>query len=201
VCAHLRRRCGRADDAFLPARAGEAIALSELEIEPFSWRHMPLVPPEPKLALRHIARLVRNPVATFGIIRDGLTGPPPGSMLGFRLLPPAGPRVLLYSEGLHRRTAMAEVREAAHERDAEVLVFAVEPEDAEILPDLVAAVGSPIVVPYEAHRAWRDELDMPQADLERLASDLTARGIRVRSLASGEHLQLSDSSPNRELAH
>jgi len=195
VCRHLRRRHARAGDRFQPARPGDAIHLGDLRVEVFGWRHMPLLPPEPRLAVRHVARLVRHPSVTFGIVRDGLVGPPPGAMLGFRLVPASGPRVLLYSEGLHRRTGLSEARAAALGRGADILLFAVEPEDAAVLPDLVAAVGSPVVVPYEAHREWRAELGMPQADLEALASDLASRGIRARALAIGEHLRLSPADP------
>jgi hypothetical protein len=197
VCRHLRRRFGRANDRFHAARPGDAISFPGLGIEVFGWRHMPLLPPEPGLAVRHVARLARHPGLALAIVRDSLVGPPPGAMLGFRLLPSRGPRVLLYAEGLHRRTALAEAREAAQRREAEVLLFAVEPEDAEVLPDLVAAVGGRIVVPYEAHRTWRDDLGMPQADLERLASDLAARGVRTRRIVSGERLHLSEADLNR----
>jgi hypothetical protein len=73
------------------------------------------------------------------------------------------------------------------------MIFAVEPEDTEALPELVAAVGSPVVIPYEAHRSWREELDMPQADLGRLADDLAAHGIWARPMDRGERIELSQS--------
>jgi hypothetical protein len=38
---------------------------------------------------------------------------------------------------------------------------------------------------------------MPQADLERLASDLAARGVRTRRIVSGERLHLSEADLNR----
>jgi len=193
VCQFLERRHGRPGDRFHPIRPGEEIKLPRLAVEAFSWHHMPLIPPEPKLALAHIARLVRHPSVVYEVLRDAIVGPPPGSMLGFRLIPHSGARVLLYSEGLHRRTSVAEAREAGRACDADLMIFAVEPEDAEVLPELVAAVGSPVVIPYEAHRSWREELDMPQADLGRLADDLGARGIWARPLDRGERIELSQS--------
>lgn len=191
VCRHLRRRSARPDDRFDPVGADDTVSLPGLTLAAFRWRHMPLVPPEPKLAARHIARLATHPGTTFGIVRDGLTGPPPGAMLGFRMIPEEGPRVLLYSEGLHRRTPDTEIREASERGDVEVLIFAAEPEDADVLPDLVAALGAPIAVPYEAHREWREELGMPQVDLQRLTHDLAARGVTTRALARGERVLLS----------
>jgi hypothetical protein len=191
VCRHLRRRSVRSDDVFHPVGAGDTLSLPGLTLAAFAWRHMPLVPPEPKLAAQHIARLATHPGTTYGIVRDGLIGPPPGAKLGFRMLPDEGPRVLLYSEGLHRRTREAEIREIGASGDVEVLIFAVEPEDADALPDLVAALGASIAVPYEAHREWREELGMPQADLERLTRDLASRGITTLALTGGERILLS----------
>ncbi|MBW2715710.1 MAG: cobalamin-dependent protein [Deltaproteobacteria bacterium] len=192
VCAYLERHHGRPDDRFYPIRAGEIVELPRLAVKAFSWHHMPLIPPEPRLALAHIARLVQHPSVVFEVIRDAIVGPPSGSMLGFRLTPHIGPRVLLYSEGLHRRTGVAEASAAGRECGADLMIFAVEPEDTAVLPDLVAAVGSRVVIPYEAHRYWREDLDMPQVDLERLAVDLGARGIVARSLDRGERLELSE---------
>ncbi len=193
VCARLERRHGRPGDRFHPIRAGEVIDLPRLAVGAFSWHHMPLIPPEPRLALAHIARLVRHPSFVLEVLRDSIAGPPPGSMLGFRLIPHSGARVLLYSEGLHRRTRVAEALAAGRECGADLMIFAVEPEDAAVLPGLVAAVGIPVVIPYEAHRYWRDELDMPQVDLGRLARDLGARGIWARPLDRGERIELSES--------
>ncbi len=112
-------------------------------------------------------------------------------MLGFHLVPRGGSRVLFFSEGLHRRTRLAEALATGRECKSDVLIFAVEPEDAAALPDLVAAVGSPVTVPFEAHRFWREELDMPQADLGRLSEELAARGISAHPLVRGECIALS----------
>jgi len=193
VCAHLERRHGRPGDRFHPIRAGEEVELPRLTVGAFSWHHMPLIPPEPRLALAHIVRIVRHPSVMLEVLRDAISGPPAGSMLGFRLIPDSGARVLLYSEGLHRRTGVAEALAAGRECSADLMIFAAEPEDAAVLPELVSAVGSPVVIPYEAHRYWREELDMPQVDLERLARDLGARGIWARLLDRGERIELSDS--------
>jgi glyoxylase-like metal-dependent hydrolase (beta-lactamase superfamily II) len=58
VCRHLRRRGARPDDRFYASQPGDVIELPGLRIEVFGWRHMPLIPPEPKLALLHLARLL-----------------------------------------------------------------------------------------------------------------------------------------------
>jgi hypothetical protein len=197
VCAHLRRDSRHAGDRFHAMDPDSESALPGLCVQAFAWRHMPLLPPEPSLAARHVARLARHPGITFGIVKDGLTGPPPGAMLGFRFAPEQGPRVLVYSEGLHRRTPVGEVRTLRERLPAELLLFAVEPEDAAELPDLVAAVGALDVVPYEAHRDWREGLGMPQADLVRLARELDARGVRAHVLDRGRSAAL----PLRERTH
>lgn len=190
VCRFLRKCAGHPQDHFLPVNPGDAIQLPQLEVEVFGWHHMPLLPPEPKLAMLHLYRLLRHPGLLMGIIKDGLTGPPPGPLLGFRLLPAHGPRALFYSEGLHRRTGLQEAAQRGREQKSELLLFAAEPEDAAVLPELVAAIGSPCAIAYEAHRAWREELGMPQLNLEHLAGDLGARGIRSPRLAAHSPLSL-----------
>lgn len=190
VCAHLRRSSKNATDRFLEFDAGREQVFPGLRVQAFAWHHMPLLPPEPALALRHVARLARHPSITFGIVKDGLVGPPPGSMLGYGLIPDRGPRVLVFSEGLHRRTQVSEIRAAREQIGADLLLFAVEPEDAEILPDLVAAIGAPIVVPYEAHAEWRESLGMPRADFDRLSRELESRGIHSHAVIDARTRQL-----------
>jgi hypothetical protein len=119
-------------------------------------------------------------------------------MLGYRLVPDRGPRVLVYSEGLHRRTPAVEVRGLREALPAELLLFAVEPEDAAVLPDLVAATGVSDVVPYEAHRDWRAELAMPQADLGRLVRELAARDVAVHLVSRGRPIELTLRDPKPE---
>ena len=196
VCAHLRHSSRHAGDRFRALDAGGSATLPGLRVQAFAWRHMPLLPPEPSLAVRHAAHLARHPGITLGIVKDGLVGSPPGAMLGFGLIPYEGPRVLVYSEGLHRRTRISEVRAAREQIDADVLLFAVEPEDVEVLPDLVAAIGARVVVPYEAHAEWRESLVMPRADLEQLSRDLASRGIHAHAAASNRPTQV----PLSELA-
>jgi hypothetical protein len=197
VCAHLRRGSRHAGDCFHALDSDGEIALPGLRLQAFGWRHMPLLPPEPSLAVRHLARLARHPDVTFGIVKDGLVGPSPGMMLGYRMVPDRGPRVLVCSEGLHRRTRVVEVRMLRENLPAELLLFAVEPEDAAVLPDLVAAIGVPDVVPYEAHRDWRAELGMPQADLDRLVRELAARDVGAHIVSRGQPAELPLRDPAR----
>jgi hypothetical protein len=197
VCAHLRRASPHAGDRFDALEPGGECALPGLVVQAFGWHHMPLLPPEPALAARHVARLARHPGITFGIVKDGLVGPPPGVMLGYRLVPERGPRTLVYAEGLHRRTPVDEVRTLRETLPAELLLFAVEPEDAAELPDLVAATGAADVVPYEAHGDWRADLGMPPADLVRLTSDLAARGVRAHPLDRDRSVVLPLREPSR----
>lgn len=186
VCRYLQRRHARPGDGFLPCTAGQTCSLPGLRVAVFPWIHMSLLPAGVGPALRHLGCLVSHPILALRIAWEGLFGPPFAPMLGFALLPQDGPGVLLYSEGMNRGLTVAEAERIGREFACEVLLFGVEPEDMDRLPDLVAAVGCPVAVPYQPHRRWREAFGMPLADLNGLAATLTARGIRVPLLDEGQ---------------
>jgi len=191
VCRHFERRYGRAKDRFLPCQPGQTVSLPNLSIDVFSWRHMRLIPPGFKAAFQHVCQVASSPGLAFQIIRKSLWGPRAGAMLGFRLVSKGGPRILWYSEGLHRLTGADQARRTGQQLESEVLLFAIEPEDLHVITNLLNAVGSPVVIPYEPHRRWREEFGMPVVDLACLVEELQGHGLRAPLLAPGESLSLS----------
>ncbi len=102
---------------------------------------------------------------------------------------------LLYSEGLHLHTSKIEAKETGQLLDADVLLFAVMPEDAHVIPELVAAIGSSVAVPYEAHRFWRKGFGLSIADLGHITIQLRNRGISALTVTKGETIILSNTHP------
>lgn len=191
VCRHFQRRYGREQDQFVPCQAGQTVNLQNLQIDVFPWHHMRLLPPGLGPTLQHLKSVAGRPKLAWQIIRQSLEGPPAGAMLGYRLAPKDGPRILWYSEGLHRLTHVDQVQEITAQLEADVLLFAIEPEDLHIIEKLLYAVGSPVVIPYEAHRPWREEFGMPVVDLARLVDELQGHGLRAPLLAAGESFTLA----------
>ncbi len=191
VCRHFERRYGRANDRFLPCQPGQAVSLPGLSIDVFSWSHMRLIPPGFKAALQHVCQVASSPGLAFRIIRKSFWGPKAGAMLGFRLVPEGGPRILWYSEGLHRLTGADQARRTGQQLESEVLLFAIEPEDLHMITELLDAVGSPVVIPYEPHRRWREGFGMEVVDLVQLVEELQGHGLRAPLLAPGESLSLT----------
>ncbi len=195
VCRYFERRHGQARDQFLPCQAGQTVKLPNLQIDAFSWRHMRLLPPGLGPALQHLRHVASRPRLALKIIRKSLWGPPTGAMLGFRLVPEGGPRILWYSEGLHRLTRVDQVQATGKQLEADALLFAIEPEDLHIIAELLSAIGSPVVIPYEAHQPWREGFGMPVVDLARLTEELQEHGLRAPLLAPGHTLTLGDGEP------
>ncbi len=195
VCRYLKCRYGRKDDRFIACLPGDVKTLSDLRIDVFNWRHMPLLPSGLRPALRYLFHLVRHLDFTLKILRGGLKLIKVGPMLGFRLVPKSGPRLLLYSEGLHKHTSKIEIKETGQLLNAEVLLFAVRPEDAQVIPDLVATIGISVAVPYEAHQDWRKGFGLPVANLADIAIQLKNCGISALTMTEGETIILSNSHP------
>lgn len=185
VCRFLRKRSSRPGDSFTACTGPQQITVSGFEIDVFTWRHMPLLPPGLKPALHHIRRLASRPLLAWRTIAAGLRGPLPFPMLGYRIVAPEGLRVLVYGEGLHRLTDRTDTRRIGAELPADILLVAVEPEDIDVIPDLIRDIGAPTVVLYEAHRGWREAFGLPCADLEALASLLAKEGRHALVCRSG----------------
>ena len=180
VCRHLRRHARHPADRLRVCAPQEHFELAGFGVDVFSWHHMPLLPPGlgPKLA--HLRALASRPGRALRIVLDGIRGPWPFPMLGFRIVPPGGERILVYGEGLHRMASADVVAAVGRELPADVLLAAVEPEDVDSLPELIARAGARQVALYEAHRPWREGFGMPLADLDALAAVLVRAGRRIR---------------------
>lgn len=190
VCRHLERRFGRAGDRFLSCHANQTISLPNLSVDAFGWRHMQLIPPGVRPAMQHLRRVASNPRLAWQIVRKTLRGPRAGPMLGYRLRFEGGPRLLWYSEGLHRLTNIEEVRRSAGNLPSDALLFAIEPEDLHVVNKLLLAIGCNLIVPYEAHRQWREAFGMPVVDLLKLADELQQHRFPTRPLSAGDTLTL-----------
>ncbi|MCP4269561.1 MAG: MBL fold metallo-hydrolase [Candidatus Brocadiaceae bacterium] len=191
VCRYLKYRYGRKRDRFIPCLPGDVKTISDLRVDVFSWRHMPLLPSGLGPILRHLFRLVLHPNFTLKIMGSGLKYMKVGPMLGFRLVPKKGPRLLLYSEGLHQYTSKIEVKETGQLLNAEILLFAVRPEDTQVIPELVSMLGASVAVPYEAHKYWRKGFGLPVADLTHITTELNNRGFNAIEMADGKTIILS----------
>ena len=176
----LSRRTGRRSVTFVDAHAGERVTLADgVEVEIFLWKHLPLLPPGGVVsAIAHLLALASRPLLAARIVRAGIAGPRPDPMLGFRIII-GEKRILAYGEGLHRLCTPPEAARAARGCEGQTLLAAVEPEDAEHLPDLICAAKPGRVLLYEPHARWRDAFRMPRADLNALARVLRQRGVEA----------------------
>ncbi|HRE46644.1 MAG TPA: MBL fold metallo-hydrolase [Aggregatilineales bacterium] len=166
VTAHINRR-----NILLPAnvhriKAGESITLNEIKITAFTWVHMPLLPPGFKHKVDYLLQLALHPFDLLRIGSQGLRLPMNAPQLGFHVRYPDGTTVLNYAEGVHRLTNPQEVQRVARILPADMLLFAVEPDDAESIPRWVEMLSPQEVYLYEAHRPWRDLFHLPFIDLE-----------------------------------
>ncbi len=182
VCRYLRRHATRADDRFDACAPGQRFDIAGFTVDVFEWKHMPLLPPGIGPALNHLMMIATRPRLAARIVIAALRGPWPFPMLGYRLTAPAMPGVLVYGEGLHRRTGTEQVERIRAALPADFLLAAVEPEDAAVLPDLFRRIGAATVGLYEAHRPWREGFGMPLADLDALAATLAGDGMRAMIL-------------------
>ncbi len=151
---------------------GDVIKLAGAEFTCFSWQHMSLLPPGLRPKFAYVRSLLSHP---FGLARVGLEGlghPLRAPTLGFGVRFSGGCTVVNYGEGLHRRTNIREVREIAQHFSPQVVLFAVEPEDTEIIPRFLRVLGPETICIYEAHRPWREMFELPCVDLEHYAKVL-----------------------------
>lgn len=180
VCRYLSHRKPKRGVTFIPADEGRHLQLAkDLAVEIFPWRHLPLLPPGGVApAFAHLLALSSRPVLAARIIRAGVLGPRPDPMLGFRINS-NGDTIIAYGEGLHRLCASAEAATRARGSGRETLLAAVEPEDADQLPELICATRPGRVFLYEPHALWRDAFQMPRADLDALGDALSQRGVET----------------------
>lgn len=152
--------------------AGESVSIAGVIVSPFTWVHMPLLPPGLRPKLEYITQLILHPVDLVRIGTQGLLLPMNAPQLGFHLAYPDGTTVLNYAEGVHRLTDPGEVEQIARKLPADLLFFAVEPDDAEAIPRWVEMLSPKDVYLYEAHRPWRDLFHLPFIDLDDYAREL-----------------------------
>lgn len=185
VCRYLRRHAVVPGDQIEACAPGQRFDMAGFAIDVFEWQHMPLLPPGIGAALQRLMTIAARPRLAANIVLAGMRGPWPFPMLGFRLSGAEGTRILVYGEGLHRRTDSGELDRIREALPADLLLAAVEPEDAEVLPDLFRRIGAPAVGLYEAHRPWREAFGMPLADLDALAAAVAGIGLRAAVLRPG----------------
>lgn len=182
ICRFLEKRSKHAKDTFYPSHPARGLRVHDIDIEPFEWRHMSLLPPEITTAIHHLGKILTHPFKALQIIRNGWGGPPFEPMLGYRITPPEGPSFLFYSEGLHRKTRVEEIEYVSNHLPADVLIAGIEPEDISVYPDLVKQLAIPQVIPYQPHLPWRKGFGMAEVDMHNFCETLDKNGFTVYQL-------------------
>lgn len=175
VIRHINRHHILAEENLHPIEHGGSLSIAGITVTAFTWVHMPLLPPGLLPKAEYIAQLVLHPVDLVRIGTMGLSLPANAPQLGFHITYPDGKTVLNYSEGVHRLTDAAEVRQIAKTLPADMLLFAVEPDDAETIPHWVKILDPRQVYIYEAHRPWRNLFHLPFIDVNAYAGELSER--------------------------
>lgn len=157
-----------------PLTNAQRVRIADVQITAFGWRHLPLLPPGILPKFEYAAHLLSRP---FDFIRIGMSSlrlPANAPTLGFHLRFDDGLTVLNYAEGLHRLTDIREVEWVARTLPADVLLFAVEPEDVDAIPRWLEMLRPSEVFLYEAHRPWRELFRLPYLNLNAYAEHLSA---------------------------
>ncbi len=175
VIQHINRRNVLAPENVHPVEDGESVTIAGVKLTGFIWVHMPLLPPGLREKLTYIVQLLLHPLDLVRIGTQGLLLPMNAPQLGFHVAYPDGTTVLNYSEGVHRLTKADEVARVAHNLPADMLFFAVEPDDVDAIPRWVEMLNPKEVYIYEAHRPWRDTFHLPFIDVNKYAGELAAR--------------------------
>ncbi len=160
--------------------AGDTVSINGARVTAFGWKHMPLLPPGVRPKIEYAAHVLSRPIDFARIAFGGLHLPLRAPMLGFHITLADGTTVLNYAEGLHRTTDPHEVEAVAHELLADVLLFAVEPEDVQAIPRWLEMLRPATVFLYEAHRPWRERFRLPYVDLDAYATELSDRFQHTR---------------------
>lgn len=197
VCAYLKKLSRNSADNFLAVKPGETFEACGLRFEIFTWKHMPLLPPGWMRKAVYLARLASDPHLLATIALQGLAGPKHGPMLGFRINEKNGAHLVYIGEGMHRETSRAALRACLGNCPVDVLLSAVEPEDCDVLPGLVSGLPIRNLLVFEAHRNWRDQFGLPQADLKAFAGNVRTLGEGgFWPLKPGQTVELSLPSPS-----
>lgn len=152
-----------------------SIAVDGVRVSGFEWKHMPLLPPSVRAKTSYVTHVLSRPIEFARVAFSGLRLPMNAPMLGFHVVFADGLRVLNYSEGMHRLTDPREVEATAQRLPADVLLFAVEPEDVAVIPRWIELLSPSTVILYEAHRPWREMFGLPYIDLECYAAELAGK--------------------------
>ena len=179
VIQHINRHSVLAPENVHPIKDSESVTIEGVKVTVFTWVHMPLLPPGLREKLEYVFQLLIHPIDLLRIGTLGLSLPMNAPQLGFHIAYPDGTRVLNYSEGMHRLTDPREVEQVAQTLPADMLLFAVEPDDAEAIPRWVEMLSVSDVYIYEAHRPWRDTFHLPFIDLNKYANELSERFHRI----------------------
>jgi len=175
VIRHINRNGILRPENVHDVKDGETITIEGVKVTAFTWVHMPLLPPGMREKIEYIFQLLIHPIDLVRIGTLGLRLPSNAPQLGFYIAYPDGTTVLNYSEGVHRLTSPKEVEQIAKNYPADMLFFAVEPDDAAIIPRWVEMLSPEEVYIYEAHRPWRDLFHLPFIDLNEYANELSKR--------------------------
>lgn len=180
VTRHVARDRALGTENVHAVSAGQDLGVGSLQVSTFAWAHLPLLPPESLRAKAdYAASLLRHPVAAARIGIAGARLPMRAPNLGFHVTFADGCTVLDYAEGLHRLTDPAEVAAVAERLWAQMLLFAVEPEDVEAIPGWLEVLRPQEAVLYEAHRPWRELFGLPFVELDGYTAELRARFPRM----------------------
>ncbi len=152
-----------------------SVMIDGVQVSGFEWKHMPLLPPSVRAKTSYVTHVLSRPIEFARVASSGLRLPMNAPMLGFHVVFADGLRVLNYAEGLHRLTDPCEVEATAQRLPADVLLFAVEPEDVEVIPRWIEILSPSMVMLYEAHRPWREMFGLPYVDLEGYSAGLAEK--------------------------
>lgn len=179
VIDHVTRGLNHAANAH-PLTCNASVAVDGVRVTAFTWKHMPLLPPGMRAKTSYVAHVLSRPIEFARVAFSGLRLPMNAPMLGFHVVFADGLRVLNYAEGLHRLTDAHEVESTARQLPADVLLFAVEPEDIAVIPRWIELLSPSTVILYEAHRPWREMFGLPYIDLEDYAAELSTRFRQIQ---------------------
>lgn len=181
IITYFRNVCKCLKPEFLEVEPGQKFLLGpNFSFDVFEWQHMPLLPPGFGIAVGHILKILKNFPEAWRIIKMSLKGPlGPGRMLGYTLRLQDNKNIIIYGEGLHRRSRIEDIATIGQRVPGATILVASEPEDAAQLPALIMKSGASDIYLYEPHRLWRDLFSLPHIDLKALKATLLSNGLNV----------------------